>query len=254
MLLMPTDEERALFEGLLKDVTEIKTGMRELRDLLTARNPRPDPETIWPYGNWENCKYTFPDASEIPALQIRRADFQSPYIRFAPDGSIRFDLPEGTAGKPTPSAQYLRIERREYKDMSAKTDFVQGDIIKRDFLVVFHALNRGVSDVVFTQIHGNPDPYFKVAAGKKGIRVLCKTREGLSGDDVIRELLPHEALEYERPYRYRCLFDGTNLEIGIDNNRLGVVFERRDPCYPKDGAYSPLGVSLTHRPVTVLNA
>lgn len=242
MQILPTDEEKATIAALLKDVSDIKANTQKILDLL---QPKPD-EIQWPYGNWENCKYTLPDASEVPALNIRKTDYQSPYIKFYGDGSITFNLPTGIDFGTTPNAKNPRIERREYKNMAAKSNYVKGDIVTRDFVTVFHKLNLGTSDVVFTQMHGEEDPYFKFVAGKKGIRVQCKTKEGLPGDDVVKQLLPHDQLGYEVPYRLNWKFDGTILDILINGTKTSIAFDRKDSYYPKDGAYGPLGVSLTH--------
>ncbi len=248
MQIILTEQEQETFATLLKDIADMKSGLAEIRALLKETAPAPD--IIWPYANWENCKYTFPDASERPALEIRSPDFQNLYIKFAPDGSIRFDLPEGMDFIPTPNAKYPRIERREYKNRVAKTNFTKGDIITRDFVVIFHKLNLGVADVVWTQMHGEKDPYYKVVAGKNGIRVQCKTKEALSGDDVIRQLLPHTGLELEHPYRFTSTFDGTTLDIALDGNTFTIPFARTDGYYPKDGAYGPPGANLTHKPAS----
>lgn len=248
MQIVLSNEEQKTFESLLKDIADMKTGIAEIRALLKETAPAPD--IIWPYGNWENCKYTFPDALEKPALEIRKTDFSSPFIKFNPDGSIRFDLPEGMDFTTTPNAKYPRIERREYKRIAAKTNFTKGDIITRDFVVIFHKLNLGVADVVWTQMHGEKDPYYKVVAGKNGIRVQCKTKEALSGDDMVRQLLPHGELQLERPYRFVSSFDGTTLNIALDGNAFTISFDRTDGYYPKDGAYGPPGASLTHKPVS----
>lgn len=93
MQIILSKEEQDTFATLLKDIADMKSGLAEIRALL-QNNTNP-PDIIWPYGNWENCKYTFPDASERPAPDIRKTDFENPYIKFAPDGSIGFDLPEG---------------------------------------------------------------------------------------------------------------------------------------------------------------
>ncbi|MBK6896281.1 MAG: hypothetical protein IPH06_06800 [Alphaproteobacteria bacterium] len=246
MQIILSKEEQDTFATLLKDIADMKSGLAEIRALL-QNNTNP-PDIIWPYGNWENCKYTFPDASERPAPDIRKTDFENPYIKFAPDGSIGFDLPEGMDFTPTPNAKYPRIERREYKRIAAKTNFTKGDIITRGFVVIFHKLNLGVADVVWTQMHGEKDPYYKVVAGKNGIRVQCKTKEALSGDDSVRQLLPHTELEYERPYRFVSAFDGATLNIALDGNMFTIPFARTDGYYPKDGAYGPPGASLTHKP------
>lgn len=246
MQIILTKQEQETFTNLLRDIADMKSGLAEILTLL--RPVAPAPEILWPYANWENCKYTFPDASEIRALDIRRTDFQSPFIKFGADGSIRFDLPEGMEFTPTPNAKFPRIERREYKNISAKTNFTKGEIITRDFVVIFHKLNLGTADIVFTQMHGEKDPYYKIVAGKNGIRVQCKTKEALSGDDVIRQLLPHAELEYERPYRFTSSFDGTTLDISLDGNTFTIPFARTDGYYPKDGAYGPPGARLTHKP------
>lgn len=248
MQIILTEEEQEIFSSLLKDIAEMKSGLAEINALLKEKVPAP--EILWPYANWENCKYTFPDASEKPALDIRSPDFQSPYIKFNADGSIRFDLPEGMNFTPTPNAKNPRIERREYKNRGEKTNFTKGDIITRDFVVIFHKLTLGVADVVWTQMHGIDDPYYKVVAGKNGIRVQCKTKEALSGDDIVRQLLPHTELELERPYRFVSAFDGTTLEIALDGNAFTIPFDRADGYYPKDGAYGPPGASLTHKPAS----
>jgi len=221
-----------------------------IKSLLT---PAPAP-LIWPYGNWENCKYTFPDASEVPALDIRNTGFDSKFIKFNPDGSIRFSLPEGIDFTPTKTAKNPRMERREYKDMKAKTNFKKGDIIIRDFYVIFHKLNLGASDVVWSQMHGEDpnstgdEPYWKIVAGKNGVRIQCKTIENLPEDNKVLPVLPHSELELEKPYRYRSVFDGSVFEGRFHETDFNVVFNRTDEYYAKEGAYGPLGAVLSHLP------
>lgn len=211
--------------------------------------------TVYPYGNWVNSKYTFPDASERPALEVIGID--SPYIKFHPDGSITYTLPEGLEGTPTTNAKYLRIERREYKDMATKENYTQGDIIWRDNCVVFNKLLLGVADVVFTQVHGTPwvvngkksdTPYFKWVAGKDGVRSQFKTKWGLSSDDKVISLLPKSELIEGKEYCYKWWLDGVKFTYDFNGNTGGLTFDRPDDYYPKDGAYGPVGVSLTHKP------
>lgn len=243
MEIIFTDAENKIIESYGKQLMRIED---KLDRLLAASAPKPK-EIIWPYGNWGNSKYTFPNASEVPALDIRDPSFQSPYIQFKDDGSITFNLPDGISFTPTKNAKNPRMERREYKDMKAKTNYRAGDMIRRDFATVFHALNFGKDDVVFSQVHGEEQPYFKIVAGKDGIRVQCKTRDGLSGDDVVKKLLPHADLKLETAYRLTWAFDGRNLAIQCGGGPIEtIIFNRTDEYYPKDGAYGPLGARLSH--------
>lgn len=247
---MQTILEPEEFDALHKafeDIADIKADLELIKTKLLGGTQS---EIKWPYGNWENCKYTFPDAQELPALDIRKIEMKSPYIKFNADGSIKFDMPVGINFGTTTNAKNPRMERREYKNMAAKTNYSKGDIVTRDFIVVFHKLNLGTADVVWTQMHGEEDPYYKVVAGKSGIRVQCKTKLGLPGDDAVKTLIPHGELKYETAYRYRSQFDGVTYTASInDNAPISVKFDRPDTYYPKEGAYGPLGVSLTHKPV-----
>lgn len=208
-----------------------------------------------PYPNFENSKYTFPDAKEYPALDVMK--ITSEYIKFNADGSITYSLPAGLTGTPTANAKFLRIERREYKNMPTKTNYKKGDVISRNNCVTFHKLNLGVDDAVFTQVHGTPwtvngrrddTPYFKWVAGKDGVRIQAKTKWGLDKDDRVVSLMSRANLKLNTLYCYTWRFDGTTLTYDFAGTKGTIVFDRPDEHYPKDGAYGPVGVSLTHHP------
>lgn len=224
--------------------------LQRLEKLETATAPAP----VLPYPNFENSKYTFPDAKEYPALDVMK--MTSEYIKFNADGSITYTLPAGLVGIPTPNAIYYRIERREHKDITKKTNYKKGDFIERNNCVTFHKLNLGVSDVVFTQVHGTPwvvngkksdTPYFKWVAGKNGVRIQAKTKWGLGSDDRTITLLLKADLKEQTEYCYDWTFDGVTLTYDFAGTKGTIVFDRPDEYYPKDGAYGPVGVSLTHR-------
>jgi hypothetical protein len=226
--------------------------LKRLEKLETATAQPPAP--VLPYPNFENSKYTFPDAKEYPALDVMK--MTSEYIKFNADGSITYSLPAGLTGTPTANAKYLRMERREYEVMATKENYEKGDVLKRSNCVIFHKLNLGVADVVFTQVHGTPwvvngkssdTPYFKWVAGKDGVRGQFKTKWGLSDDDKVISLLPKSELVEGKEYCYKWTLDGVKFTYEFAGNAGSVTFDRPDEYYPKDGAYGPVGVSLTHR-------
>jgi len=209
-----------------------------------------------PYPNFENSKYTFPDNKEYPALDVMK--MSSEYIKFNANGSITYNLPAGLTGTPTANAKFLRIERREYKNMPTKSNYKKGDIISRSVGVTFHKLNLGTDDVVFSQVHGTPfvldgvesdTPYFKMVAGKNGVRMQVKSKWNLAKDDIVIQLLNHADLKQETEYLFNWTLDGTTLKFKFGPTEGTILFDRPDDFYPKDGAYGPVGVSLTHRAV-----
>jgi len=214
------------------------------------------PSVKLPYPNFENSKYTFPDNKEYPALDVMK--MTSEYIKFNANGSITYTLPAGLTGTPTANAKFLRIERREYKNMATKANYKKGDVISRSVGVTFHKLNLGTDDVVFSQVHGTPfvkdgvssdTPYFKMVAGKDGVRLQLKTKWGLVKDDRVIQLLPHAELKEATEYFFNWTLDGTTFKYKFGSTEGTIIFDRPDDFYPKDGAYGPVGVSLTHRAV-----
>lgn len=235
-------------DAQIKDILEKLAELEQKIDNLSTPSP-----ITYPYSNWENSKYTFPDAKEYPALDVMK--MTSEYIRFNADGSITYSLPAGLTGTPTANAKFLRIERREYKDMAVKTNYKKGDKISRNNCVIFHKLNLGVSDAVFTQVHGTPwivnsvksdTPYFKWVAGKDGVRAQFKTKWGLAEDDKVVVLLPKADLKLETKYCYNWTLDGSTMTYNFNGVKGVVNFDRPDEFYPKDGLYGPVGASLTH--------
>jgi hypothetical protein len=139
--------------------------------------------------------------------------------------------------------------------MAAKTNYKQGDLISRKNCVTFHKLNLGTADTVFTQVHGTPwtvngvksdTPYFKWVAGKNGVRAQIKTKWGLPEDDKTIQLLPKDQLKEGQKYCYSWTLDGKTMTYNFNGNSGTITFDRSDEFYPKDGAYGPVGVSLTH--------
>ena len=256
-LLLISFPAQAQFVDTSKLEAKIKAQDAQIADIL-ERIARLEKGTVTPttlpYPNFENSKYTFPDAKEYPALDVMK--MTSEYIKFNADGSITYSLPAGLTGTPTANAKYLRIERREYKNMPTKTNYKKGDVIQRSTCVTFHKLNLGAEDTVFTQIHGTPwtvngrksdTPYFKWVAGKDGVRIQAKTKWNLAKDDKIIQLIPKADLKEETEYCYKWNFDGVTLTYQFGKTAGTIVFDRPDEYYPKDGAYGPVGVSLTHR-------
>lgn len=237
-----------------------ETVAQEILDLiervekLEKGTPAPLPSIKLPYGNWENSKFTFPDAKEYPALEVMK--MTSEYIKFNVDGSITYSLPAGLTGTPTANAKFLRIERREYENMLKKENYEKGDVLVRTEYVTFHKLNLGVDDVVFSQVHGAPytlngvtsdTPYFKWVAGKNGIRIQAKTKWNLAADNVIKIIIPKDQLKENFDYPFYWDFNGVTLNYDVNGMKGSIPFDRPDEYYPKDGAYGPVGVSLTHR-------
>jgi len=176
---------------------------KALAEILDLLKTKPSAVKL-PYPNFENSKYTFPDNKEYPALDVMK--MTSEYIKFNANGSITYTLPAGLTGTPTANAKFLRIERREYKNMATKANYKKGDVISRSVGVTFHKLNLGTDDVVFSQVHGTPfvkdgkesdTPYFKMVAGKDGVRLQLKTKWGLAKDDMVIPLLNHSDLKQE---------------------------------------------------------
>lgn len=245
------EEKLTSQDAINQAVSEEIAGILKRLDALENVNP---PAPVLPYPNFENSKYTFPDAKEYPALDVMK--MTSEYIKFNADGSITYSLPAGLTGTPTANAKYLRMERREYKNMATKSNYAKGDLIGRSNCVIFHKLLLGTADTVFTQVHGTPwivdgrksdTPYVKWAAGKSGVRAQFKTKWGLSSDDKVIQLLPKADLIEGKEYCYKWWLDGVNFTYDFAGNTGGVTFDRPDEYYPKDGAYGPVGVSLTHR-------
>ena len=231
---------------------EIEGILRRL-EILEAETV-PLPAVKLPYPNFENSKYTFPDNKEYPALDVMK--MTSEYIKFNADRSITYNLPAGLTGTPTANAKYLRIERREYKNMALKSNYKKGDVISRSMGVTFHKLNMGVDDVVFSQVHGTPftqggvtsdTPYFKMVAGKTGVRIQAKTKFALAKDDVVIPLMLPADLKEGVEYPLIWSLDGTTLNYSFNGVKGVITYSRPDDYYPKDGAYGPVGVSLTHK-------
>jgi hypothetical protein len=241
-----TEAQNALNQNILQQFSALVARVSKLEKPVAA--------VKLPYPNFENSKYTFPDKKEYPALDVIK--MTSEYIKFNTDGSITYNLPAGLTGTPTANAKYLRIERREYKNMATKSNYKKGDVISRSMGVTFHKLNLGVDDVVFSQVHGVPwvqagvesdTPYFKMVAGKTGVRIQAKTKFALPKDDVVILLMPASELKEGVEYPLIWSLDGTTLNYSFNGVKGVINYSRPDEYYPKDGAYGPVGVSLTHR-------
>lgn len=201
-------------------------------------------EITYPY-DFTSSKMTYPDASEIfyPDFLV-----DSEFIQFGSDGAVTYSIPFDVLGTTSGDAKYSRMETRFMKVTEDKTqwNWKNSEVVGQRFIVVFHELPDN-NTCVFTQLHGVDSPYFKVAAGKGSIRVLCKTREGLSGDDIVETL--SDTVELNVPYLIDWTTDGTTLNISIDNVSKEITFDRTDDYYPKAGCYGKGPASCTHVPV-----
>ena len=228
------------FDAQDEKLNKILENQYKLIEMLKGEEPQPDIEELMPYPI-ENAKLTWPDASEsfYPDYLNRDSDV----FRVNPDGSIYFRVVKSGT---TPNTKYSRCEFRWMKSPDDKKNWNWhvGEMLSMRYGVKMHSV-WGKDTTVVSQVHGEKDPYFKIAIGKGQVRALCKTREGLTKDDEV--IVLYDDAVPDKDYIIDWIFNGHNLSIRDATGSWNtVVFVREDSYYPKAGCYGKAPAECTH--------
>ena len=186
-------------------------------------------------------KLTLPIPNEKgTALEIMHedlAEFEHPnYYYRDENGNQVFAVP--VQGATTTNAKYPRTEYRYYKPGFKNWD--RGEVYEKEIRFAVDQLHRD-GKIVIAQAHAvdAPPDYKFVLDGKGRLRILAKTKDNLSKDDVVLVVEEGIDLSPDTIHSLETWYDGQTLKTSFDGKRVDdIIFNKTTQWYPKDGLYN----------------
>lgn len=263
-----TDEEAALFNGVLQDIKGMKADIAEIKQILKS-GTTPKPDTPLPPARDLRRKLTLPVNSEGKregkAMELSHAqliglksipDFAKEYYKPLPNGDLELFVPAKGA-LTSGDTDYPRTEERWYfPDLEAPPrpdgfdtmiNIERGGYVweRRRKISLFNLPQTG--KVVIRQSHAvEAPPDWKVVVTSSGlIYILCKLTDSSTKDDGRIDLAERENAiprkgEGLETFELYTWFEGNTLKASLNGGPVKEQkFKKKSLWYPKgDGLYN----------------